>query len=291
MFARFCFLPAIAALALVGCRPPAGSEPVGDPVVVVVTTSYPGASAQVMMESVAAPLEHRISRVANLMRIESESTSRGDYVAHVFFEPKTDPEIARVLVQNEVSLASPSLPGLVQREGTTVTVKQFEANPNVCIAVIDRGRKEWKDLQQVTAAVQKRLAAENAITASRIVAPDREFIYTRIEPEKCAGLKVEVGQVYAALGASGPPETLPELQRVRVRDNILLGDVAAFEKRIGPDVICRINQHPAVRVVGKPPTGASATDCTAKCLELATDELKQFVAGDFAAEGCLIPVR
>lgn len=89
------------------------------PPVVQVTTTYPGASAQVVADTVASPIEQQVNGVPGMIYMESTSASDGSYTLKVTFELGTNIDIASVLVQNRVNIASPKLPDEVKRNGVT----------------------------------------------------------------------------------------------------------------------------------------------------------------------------
>lgn len=93
------------------------------PPTVEVSTIYPGANAQVVADTVAAPIEQQVNGVEGMMYMASQATNDGSYVLTVTFEPGTDLNLAQVLVQNRVALAQPVLPELVQRRGVSVKKK------------------------------------------------------------------------------------------------------------------------------------------------------------------------
>ncbi len=101
------------------------------PPTVTVNTSYPGASAQVVADVVAAPIEQQVNGVENMLYMSSQSTNDGNYALTVTFEIGTDLNIAQVLVQNRVALALPQLPAQVQLEGVSVK----KASPNILFGI------------------------------------------------------------------------------------------------------------------------------------------------------------
>jgi multidrug efflux pump len=93
------------------------------PPTVEVSTVYPGANAQVVADTVAAPIEQQVNGVEGMLYMSSQSTNDGAYSLTVTFRPGTDLNLAQVLVQNRVGLAQPILPDLVKRRGVTVKKK------------------------------------------------------------------------------------------------------------------------------------------------------------------------
>ncbi len=99
---------------------PVSEYPEIAPPTIVVSATYPGASADVIADTVAAPLEQEINGVEGMLYISSQSTGNGATSINVVFQPGTDIDLAQVLVQNRVAVAEPRLPEQVRRLGVTV---------------------------------------------------------------------------------------------------------------------------------------------------------------------------
>jgi HAE1 family hydrophobic/amphiphilic exporter-1 len=99
---------------------PVAQYPEIAPPIVRVTSVYPGASAQVVADTVAAPIEQQINGVDRMIYMESTSASDGSYTLNVSFEVGTNIDIASVLVQNRVAIAQSQLPDEVRRQGVTI---------------------------------------------------------------------------------------------------------------------------------------------------------------------------
>ncbi len=87
------------------------------PATVQVDCNYPGASAQVVAESVAAPIEQQVNGVEDMLYMSSACTNDGSYTLTVTFKLGVDLNVAQVLVQNRLNLALPQLPDVVKQTG------------------------------------------------------------------------------------------------------------------------------------------------------------------------------
>jgi hydrophobe/amphiphile efflux-1 (HAE1) family protein len=102
---------------------PVAKFPEVAPPTVKVTAAYPGANAKVVAETVAAPIEQEVNGVENMLYMSSNSSDDGSYSLTVTFDIGADMDMAQVLVQNRVAIATPKLPEEVRRQGIT-TKKQ-----------------------------------------------------------------------------------------------------------------------------------------------------------------------
>lgn len=91
------------------------------PPMVMVSASYPGASAKTLTESVIIPLEQAINGAWGMRYMTSDATSAGECNIQVVFNPGTDPNQALVQISNRVEQVRNRLPDLVQREGVIIT--------------------------------------------------------------------------------------------------------------------------------------------------------------------------
>ena len=117
---------------------PIAQYPEVTPPTVVVSAVYPGANCLTVRDTVAAPIEEQVSGVEGMMYMSSQCTNDGTYTLTVTFKPGTDGDVAQVLVQNRVSLATPVIPPLVQRQG--LTVKKQSPNTLMIVNLTSDGR-------------------------------------------------------------------------------------------------------------------------------------------------------
>jgi multidrug efflux pump len=99
---------------------PIAQYPEITPPSISVAISYPGASAQVVADTVAAPIEQQVNGVPGMLYMSSQSGNDGSYSLSVTFDVGIDLNTALVMVQNRVQLAMPQLPVEVQRQGITI---------------------------------------------------------------------------------------------------------------------------------------------------------------------------
>ena len=133
---------------------PVAQYPTITPVQVQVTTTYPGADAKTVGDSVAAPIEAQINGVDNMLYMTSISSNTGQLTITVYFTLDTDPDMAQVQVQNRVNLALPQLPEAVTQYG--VSVQKKSASILMIVALFD---KEGRYTPAVRDQLHQRLRA------------------------------------------------------------------------------------------------------------------------------------
>ncbi|MBO9712959.1 efflux RND transporter permease subunit, partial [Sphingomonas sp.] len=171
------------------------------PPTVTVTAAYPGASAETVAETVAAPIEQEINGVDGMLYMSSQSTGDGLLTITVTFKQGTDLDAAQVLVQNRVAVAIPRLPEQTQRAGV-VTRK---TSPDFLLIVnlispdhsLDRGYISNYALTQV----RDRLARLDGVGDVRLFGSRDYAMRVWIDPNRAAALDLTAGEIVAALRA------------------------------------------------------------------------------------------
>src|SRR4029450_8654116 len=129
MFTKILYRPALAIvisilllfLGVLGIKTlPVAQFPNVTPPTVEVAIAYPGASANVLVDSVLIPLEQAINGVQDMRYMASAATSAGEATIQIIFEPGTDPNVAVLNVNNRIATVKNRLPPLVEREGIIV---------------------------------------------------------------------------------------------------------------------------------------------------------------------------
>jgi len=112
-------------------RLPISEYPPVSPTLIQVTTTYRGAAAQAVMESVATPIESKVNGVDKLLYIQSYNSNDGKLTLNVYFDVGTDVDIMQVNTQNRVGQAEAQLPNAVKKEGVVVN----RSSPDILMVV------------------------------------------------------------------------------------------------------------------------------------------------------------
>jgi hydrophobe/amphiphile efflux-1 (HAE1) family protein len=180
---------------------PVAEYPQVVPPTVVVTTQYPGASAQTVSDTVAAPIEQQINGVEDMLYLYSQATSDGQLTITVTFKLGTDLDKAQVLVQNRVAIAQPQLPDEVQRNGV-VTQKK---SPDILMVVFMLSPDDSFDQLYISnyalLQVRDQLLRLDGIGDITIFGARDYSMRLWLDPDKIANLGMTAGDVVAAIRA------------------------------------------------------------------------------------------
>ncbi len=171
------------------------------PPTVQVTTSYPGASAEVVSQTVATPLEQEINGVENMLYMSSQSTGDGKLTITVTFRIGTDLNTAQVLTQNRVADALSRLPDTVQRLGVRVA----KTTPNILLVVhlfSPTGALDQLYMSNyATLHVKDALARLPGMGDVQVFGSQDYAMRIWLDPDRVAAYKLNPGEVIAALQA------------------------------------------------------------------------------------------
>jgi HAE1 family hydrophobic/amphiphilic exporter-1 len=163
------------------------------PPVVMVSASYPGASAKSLAESVIIPLEQAINGAWGMRYMTSDATSAGEANIQVIFNPGTDINQALVQVSNRVQQVTNRLPTLVQREGVIITpvipsmlmyvnLYSTDKNANMKFLFNYAGVTMIPEIQRINGIGQARILGSRQYAMRIWLNPDRMRAYS-VSPE------------------------------------------------------------------------------------------------------------
>jgi len=293
----------LGALAMIGL--PLEQYPVITPPVIQVQTSFPGANAQTVAESVAAPIEQQVNGAKGMIYMDSRSTNDGQYNLNVTFDVGTDQDLAAVEVQNRIAIAQSQLPPDVIRQGVTIRKQSLSFLQIIALASPD-GRYDNVFLSNyATLYLFDALSRVPGVGSVRIFGARDYSMRIWLDPDRMARLGVTAGDVQAVIneqnivapaGRIGAQPVPPGQQmqysvtvrgrladpdafgEMTIRTNaggqvIRLRDVARVELAAADyNISSSVNGRPSIMIAVFPQPTANALD-VAKGLKVAMDEL------------------
>jgi len=169
------------------------------PPTITINTAYPGASAETVAETVAAPIEQEVNGVEGMLYLSSSSTSDGTVSVTVTFNPGTDLDAAQVLVQNRVALAEPRLPAQVRQIG--VTVNKQESGFLMILGLTSPDKSLDNDYvgNYANSTLRDRLLRVDGVGAVQIFGGGNYSMRVWIDPAKAAERNLTGPDIVAAL--------------------------------------------------------------------------------------------
>ena len=282
------------------------------PPMVMVSASYPGASAKTLTESVIIPLEQAINGAWGMRYMTSDATSAGEANIQVIFEPGSDPNQALVQISNRVEQVRNRLPPLVQREGVIITpimpsmlmyvnLYSTDSNANMKFLFNYAGVTMIPELQRI-----------NGIGQARILGSRQYAMRVWLNPERMRAYRVSPDDVMEALGdqsiigkpgriGRGDSKRAEALEYVlaysdryndpKQYDNVIiranpngellrLKDIATVV--LGSeyyDIYSNLNEHPSAAIVLKQTYGSNASQVIANVKAKLNELKKDFPPG------------
>ncbi|MBK7059717.1 MAG: multidrug efflux RND transporter permease subunit [Rubrivivax sp.] len=180
---------------------PVSQYPEIAPPTVTITATYPGASAETLALTVAAPIEEQLSGVENLLYFDSSSSSNGQTTITATFEVGTDVDKATFNVNNRVQLATPRLPDEVRRNGVQVAKRSNNFLLVVALTSPDNSRDTLFLSNYATQYVVDELKRVPG-AADVIVFGARDYsMRLWLKPDRMAALGVTPSDIAAAVSA------------------------------------------------------------------------------------------
>ena len=171
------------------------------PPTITINAAYPGASAETLAETVAAPIEQEVNGVEKMLYITSSSTSDGAVAITVTFQPGTDLDAAQVLVQNRVALAEPRLPEAVRQTG--VVVNKAESGFLMILGLTSPDGSLDNDYvgNYANSTLRDRLLRIEGVGAAQVFGGGNYSMRVWIDPAKAAERDLTGPDIVAALRA------------------------------------------------------------------------------------------
>ena len=212
---------------------PVSQYPQVTPPTIQVDCNYPGASAQVVSETIASPIEQQVNGVEDMMYMSSQCTSEGTYTLTVTFAPGANLDMAHVRVLNRVALAMPQLPDVVRATGITTRKRSPELLLTISLNSppepgFPTGRYDQLYLSNYASLrIKEELVRMPGISDVTIFGQRDYAMRVWVNPEKLAARRLAAGDVVAALRAENVSIVSGQVGQAAG------GDAPAFQYTIG----------------------------------------------------------
>ncbi|NOU35578.1 MAG: efflux RND transporter permease subunit [Kiritimatiellaceae bacterium] len=290
---------------------PVAQYPLVTPPQITVSASYPGASAEVLADTVAGPLEDAVNGVDDMIYMSSTSDSSGNYALTVSFAVGTDIDISLVKVQNRVAQATPLLPAEVVQKGVSVQNQSSDILGFLMVRSPDRSRDSLFLSDYAYKVIKPALERISGVSSAS-VRGSKYSMRVWLDSDRLAALGLSSSDVIAAirsqnvqasigaigsvpgdgseqmtytLKTTGRLNTVEDFKKIIVRTGadgavVFLGDVARIEK--GADnylFSARYNGEPSVAMMVSRTSDANALTTMNNLRKELASLQKQFPSG------------
>lgn len=166
---------------------------------VYVSASYPGASAETISETVAAPLEQQINGVENMIYMESQSSSSGFMEMIIYFDIGSDVDRAQIDVQNKINQIMSQLPLDVQRQGITV---QKQSPSFLMIIAIQAEGQQFDEIYTSNYAsinIVDELKRIKGVSQAEVIGAREYSMRLWLKPDRMAQLQISTSDIIKAI--------------------------------------------------------------------------------------------
>jgi multidrug efflux pump len=188
---------------------------------ITVTASYPGASADIIAQNVAAPIEQQVNGADNMMYMSSSSSSTGNMTLTVYFNIGTDPSLAQVDVQNRVNLALPTLPSAVTQQGVSVQKRSSAFMMVIAVYSPDNTFDQQYVANYANVYVLDAIKRLPGANQSAILGSADYAMRVWIKPDRMAKLGITVEDVENAINAQNQQFSAGRLGQSPTNDPVL----------------------------------------------------------------------
>ncbi len=169
------------------------------PPTIQVDCNFPGASAEIVQQSMAVPIEQQVNGVEGMLYMSSQCTNDGSYNLSVTFDPSVDLNLAQVLVQNRVNLALPSLPDSVKQTGITTRKKSPDILMTVNIFSPDLRYDQLYLSNYAMLQIKDEIARVMGVGDIFILGQRDYSMRIWVDPERLAHLSITAGDLARAI--------------------------------------------------------------------------------------------
>ncbi|MCE5269470.1 MAG: efflux RND transporter permease subunit, partial [Planctomycetaceae bacterium] len=259
---------------------------------VVVEATYPDAAADVITDSVAAPIEQQVNGMEQMEHMRSQS-AKGTYRLQVMFNRQVGLVAARAIVESRVKLALPMLPDAVRQasvkvkeERAVATGREAEEGPVVDFVLCGASNDK---VRQWASELVKRLRASKKLVDIRIVpdpAQQHSVPHIDVDRKKLRSLGISIEDLLERVAPDGKSvlasKSTADIGKLTVRnakgEMVPLSRFTTVRETMTPDRVDRFDMHPSVEITANAGPGVQASQARSLCREMVGVSLAEYGA-------------